>query len=56
MAHLRILVKILGEVDLARQDLLVDAHRLLVAERRLADNHLVDQDAQRPPVDRLPVA
>ena len=54
--RLRVLVKVLREVDLASQDLLVDTHRLLVAERRLAHNHLVDQDAQRPPVHRLPVA
>mmetsp|Transcript_81445 Transcript_81445/g.230789 ORF Transcript_81445/g.230789 Transcript_81445/m.230789 type:complete len:389 (+) Transcript_81445:44-1210(+) len=53
---LRVLVEGLREDDLPAQDLLVDAHGVLVAERRLADDHLIDEDAEGPPVDGLAVA
>mmetsp|Transcript_36225 Transcript_36225/g.111497 ORF Transcript_36225/g.111497 Transcript_36225/m.111497 type:complete len:369 (-) Transcript_36225:59-1165(-) len=54
--RLRVLVEVLREVDLPGQDLLVDAHGVLVAEGRLAADHLVDEDAQGPPVHGLAVA
>ena len=41
-----------GEADVARHDLFVDAHRVGVPEGRLPDQHLVHEDAQRPPVHR----
>mmetsp|Transcript_53854 Transcript_53854/g.166729 ORF Transcript_53854/g.166729 Transcript_53854/m.166729 type:complete len:242 (-) Transcript_53854:970-1695(-) len=53
--RLRVLVEVLREVDLASKDLLVDAHGVLVAEGRLAADHLVDEDAQGPPVHRVRV-
>mmetsp|Transcript_53855 Transcript_53855/g.166733 ORF Transcript_53855/g.166733 Transcript_53855/m.166733 type:complete len:242 (-) Transcript_53855:970-1695(-) len=52
---LGVLVEVLREVDLASKDLLVDAHGVLVAEGRLAADHLVDEDAQGPPVHRVRV-
>jgi len=52
---LGVLVKILWEVDLAGKNLLVDSHRLVIAERWLSDNHLINKDSQGPPVDRLAV-
>lgn len=45
-----------GKLDAPCDDLLVDAHRVAVPERRLADHKLVDQDAKRPPVDGFTVA
>lgn len=49
-------VKLPGEVNLARENLLVDTKRVLVVERRVARKHLVNQNAKRPPVHRLAVA
>lgn len=40
----------------ALDDLLVDAHRILVPEGGLADEEFVDEDAERPPVDGEAVA
>ena len=37
-------------------DLFIDAHGVLVPERGLADEKLVDEDPQGPPVDGKPVA
>ena len=36
--------------------LLVDPHGVLVPERRLANQHLVDKDAQGPPIYRGPMS
>lgn len=44
------------EHDAALHDLGVDLHRVLVQERRLAEQELVQQDAERPPVDGHAVA
>ena len=41
---------------MAGDDLLVDTHGVLVPEGGLPDQHLVDQDPQRPPVDGHAVA
>jgi len=43
------------ELVLARDDLLVDLHRILRVERRVSRVHLVHQHAEAPPVDRLAV-
>lgn len=43
------------ELELALQDFLVDAERLLIVEGWVARHHFVDQDPQRPPVHRLTV-
>ena len=43
-------------VDLAREDVLVERHAVLRVERRVSDEHLVDEDTARPPVDRLAVS
>ncbi|GBE59036.1 single-stranded DNA-binding protein, putative [Babesia ovata] len=40
----------------ALQRLLVDAHRVLVVEGRVAHQHFVDKDAQRPPINGLAVS
>lgn len=37
---------------MSRDDLFVNAHGVLIPERGLADQHFVDEDAQRPPVNR----
>ena len=42
-------------VDLAAQDLLVDAEGVVVEEGRVAGQHLVEEDAEGPPVHRLVV-
>ena len=44
------------EGDVPVHDLVVDLHGLRVPERRLPDQELVQQDAQRPPVDGGAVA
>ena len=49
-------MEVARELDLALQDLLVDGHRVVVIERVNASDHLVSQDAQGPPVDRLAMA
>lgn len=43
-------------VYFAAEDLLVDAEGVVVEEGRVAGQHLVHEDAQRPPVHRLVVA
>mmetsp|Transcript_82673 Transcript_82673/g.256767 ORF Transcript_82673/g.256767 Transcript_82673/m.256767 type:complete len:219 (+) Transcript_82673:148-804(+) len=50
------LVEELGEDDLPAQDLLINLHRILVNKRGVSHNHLVDEDAEGPPVYGLPVA
>mmetsp|Transcript_12407 Transcript_12407/g.29563 ORF Transcript_12407/g.29563 Transcript_12407/m.29563 type:complete len:204 (-) Transcript_12407:555-1166(-) len=54
--RLGVLVKVLGKVDLPSENLLVNAHGLLVAERGLANNHFVNQNTQGPPIHRLSMA
>ena len=49
-------MKIAGELNLAFEDLLVDGHRIVVIEWVNAGEHLVREDAERPPVDGLSVA
>ena len=43
-------------VYFAAEDLLVDAEGVVVEEGRVAGQHLVHEDTQRPPVHRLVVA
>jgi hypothetical protein len=43
------------KLDLPLEDFLVDRHRVLVREGVDPGDHLVREDAQRPPVDRLAV-
>jgi hypothetical protein len=50
------LIEGLGEVDLAFQDLIVDVHGVLVGEGVDTREHLVEEDAECPPVDGLSVA
>ena len=49
-------VDVPGVLDPAREDLLVDSEGALVVEGRVAGEHLVDEDAESPPVDGLAVA
>jgi len=51
-----LLVKIARELNLAFEDLLVDCHRVVIIERIDTREHLVREDAECPPVDRLSVA
>ena len=51
-----LLVEIAGELNLALENLLVDGHRIIVIEGVNAGEHLVREDAERPPVDGLSVA
>lgn len=51
-----LLVEIARELNLALEDLLVDSHRVVIVERIDASQHLVRENAQRPPVDWLTVA
>ena len=44
------------ELVVAVHDLLVDADRVVIVEGRIASEHLINEDAQRPPVDALAVA
>merc|ERR1719235_557631 len=48
--NLGILVEELGEDNLATQNLLIDAHGVLVHEWWIADDHLIDEDAKAPPI------
>ena len=48
-----VLVEVPGELDLALQDLLVDGHGVLIRKGVNAGVHLVDEDSERPPVNRL---
>ena len=50
------LLHVLRPLQLASEDLLVDAERVVVEEGRVAGQHLVDQDAKGPPVNRFGVA
>jgi len=51
-----ILVKIAGELNLTLEDLLVNGHRVIIVERVNTGQHLVGEDAERPPVHGLAVA
>jgi hypothetical protein len=48
-----ILVELLREFYFALQNILVDVHRILVSEWIDACVHLVDENAQGPPVNGL---
>lgn len=50
-----LLVKIARELNLAFEDLLVDCHRVVIIERIDTREHLICEDAECPPVDRLSV-
>ena len=50
------LLHVLRPLQLASEDLLVDAERVVVEEGRVAGQHFVDQDTKRPPVNRVSVA
>ena len=50
------LLHVLRPLQLASEDLLVDAERVVVEEGRVAGQHFVDQDAKGPPVNRFGVA
>merc|ERR1719174_3642880 len=49
-------VEVSGELELARQDLLINTKRVLIRERRIPGKYLEDQDTKRPPVISLTVA
>ena len=49
-------VELCRPLYLARQDLLVDTKWIVVKEGRVSGQHLVDEDAQGPPVHGLVVA
>ena len=49
-------MKIARELNLAFEDLLVDGHGVVVVKWIDAGNHLVGEDTEGPPVDRLAVA
>ena len=53
---LQVRVKALGITRLGVYDLFVDIHGVVSLEGRIAGQHLVQKDTQRPPVDRLSVA
>ena len=48
-----ILVEVSWELDLSLQDLLINGHGIIVIKRINSCNHLVSQNAERPPIDRL---
>lgn len=50
------LAEMMCELILARDDLLVNLHRIVREERRVSRVHLVDQYAEAPPVDGLAIA
>ncbi len=54
--RLGVLVEALWELDLPPEDVLVDAHRVVVVEGVDTSVHLVDEHSQSPPVDSLSVA
>lgn len=49
-------VKVAGELDAAKKDLLIDPVRTLIVEGRVTGEHLEDEDAQCPPVHFLSVS
>ena len=49
-------MEIARELDLALENLLVDGHGVIVIEGVNASEHLVGEDSERPPVDRLAMA
>ena len=51
-----LLMEIAGELNLALEDFLVDGHGVVVVERVDARQHLIGEDAERPPVHGLAVA
>ena len=50
-----LLVKVTWELDLALKNFLVDCHRVVIVEWVNTSVHLIDQNSQGPPVDRLSV-
>jgi len=50
------LVKAMCEINTSCQNLLVDAERILVIERRIARQHLEQEDSQSPPINGFVVA
>lgn len=54
--RLSVIVKPLGEVKFALQDVLVDDKRVVISEGVDAGNHLIDEDSECPPVDWFAVA
>ena len=53
---LRVLFHVLRPLELAGEDLFVDAEGVVIEEGRIAGKHLVDEDAKSPPVHCLGVA
>jgi len=51
-----LLVKVAGELNFSTQDFLVDNHGVNIVEGVDTGEHLVSQNAQGPPVNRLSVA
>ena len=51
--RLQVVVEALGVLRLRVDDLTVNIHRVVGLERWIASKHLVQQDAERPPVDSL---
>ena len=49
-------IKVTGKCKFAGEDHLINSHGIVVHKRRLAGEHLIHQDAKRPPVDALSVA
>ena len=49
-------MEVARELDLALENLLVDGHGVIVVEGVNASEHLVGEDSERPPIDRLGVA
>lgn len=48
-------IEILGTLDLSPQNVLVNDHGILIGEGVDACIHLINEDAQRPPVHALPM-
>mmetsp|Transcript_102295 Transcript_102295/g.292819 ORF Transcript_102295/g.292819 Transcript_102295/m.292819 type:complete len:284 (+) Transcript_102295:3646-4497(+) len=54
--RLHVVLHVPREVELTVENLLVDAHRVLIHKRRLARQHLIGQNTKSPPVHALTVA
>ena len=52
---LRVLIEVSWELNLTLKDLLINCHRVIIVEWVDACYHLVSQNTQRPPIDRLAV-
>jgi hypothetical protein len=50
-SHKRLLVKVFGESNFPFQDILVDDHWVFISEGVNAHIHLIDKNAQCPPID-----